>query len=77
MFKVAQQTKRGMKDITGSKFVRDDNGNIRVDQDEVLGRWKYYFTTLLIEENPYIFEDVPVILGPVEDISIGEVIRAL
>ena len=65
------------KDVHGTKYIKDENGNIVVNEKEVRDRWRRYFSTLLNEENPNHIEDVEVIEGPIQEISLDEVNAAL
>ena len=77
MFKMANQMRKDRKDVLGSNFFRDPDGNVKVDSVEVLDRWRGYFEDLLNAENPNVLEDTPAIHGPVEDVSEHEVVLAL
>ena len=77
MFKLAQQMKKDKKDVLGANFVRDGQGNIMVEGDEVVCRWKEYFDGLLNEENPSTREEIPAVEGPLENITRDEVQTAM
>ena len=77
MFRVAAQMRKDRKDVHGTKYIKDENGNIVVKEKEVRDRWRRYFSTLLNEENPNHIEDVEVIEGPIQEISLDEVNGAL
>ena len=77
MYKLAKQMKRERKDLENSKYIRDENGNILVDERHIMERWKRYFQLLLNEENEYEVEELERMEGPVEEIKIEEVERAV
>ena len=77
MFKLAQQMKRDKKDVLGANYIRDKDGNILVESDEVVGRWREYFDGLLNEENPSTLEEAPPVEGPMEDVTREEVKAAM
>ena len=77
MFRVAAQMRKDGRDIHGTKYIKEENGNIDVKEKEVRDRWRKYFSTLLNEENPNHIEDVEVIEGPIQEISLDEVNGAL
>ena len=77
MYKVAKQMKSEGKDVHGGKYVKDENGNIIVDERPVLEAWRQYFQTLLNEENHYEVEEMERVEGPVECISKEEVREVL
>ena len=77
MYKMAKQMRMDKKDILGSNFIRDPDGTIQVEPTAVQNRWRGYFDNLLNSENPNAIEDTPAVLGPVEDISMEEVVLAL
>ena len=46
MFKIAKQMRKERKDIVGSKYVRDENGTLKVKEENVMERWIIYFSSL-------------------------------
>lgn len=77
MFKLAKQMKKDKKDIQGTNFIKDDDGVIKIEEDEVAERWRTYFHQLLNDENESAFEEAEVVEGPIMDITKEEVERAL
>ena len=57
MFKIAMQVRIKRKDVVGSRYVRDENGNLKVQKEEVIEWWRSYFTFLLHETNDYQLEE--------------------
>ena len=53
MFKIAKQMRKEKKDIVGSKYVRDENGTLKVKEEKVMERWRSYFSSLLNKTNEY------------------------
>mgnify|MGYP001793399979 CR=1 FL=1 len=51
MFKIAKQMRKERKDIIGSKYLRNENGTLKVKEDEIMERWIIYFSSLLNERN--------------------------
>ena len=77
LFKIAKQMKRERKDIVGAKYVKDEEGNIQTQREDILRRWKEYFENLLNEESECSLEEIEVVEGPIDQITEGEVKRAL
>lgn len=77
MFRLAKQMKADQKDVMGTNFIKDSDGAIKVVESEVVDRWKDYFTVLLNVESDCSLEDMPPVLGPIENITIEEVQQAL
>ena len=40
VFKMANQMRKDNKDVLGSNFIRDQDGNVKVDSAEVLDEWR-------------------------------------
>lgn len=77
MFKIAKQMKKEKKDVVGAKYIKEEQGNIMVDEKEIMERWRRYFRGLLNEENDHNIEEVVMVEGPVERIKEEEVELAL
>ncbi|KAI5747315.1 hypothetical protein M8J77_013428 [Diaphorina citri] len=75
----AQETRwKATKDFTHIKQVKNSEGIVLKREDEIKGRWKVYFETLLNEENPRMpTEYSEPNQGIVRDIEREEIIRAL
>jgi hypothetical protein len=58
MFKVAKQMRNSKRDVVRTNFIKDENGNIRIEEEDVREQWRGYFQTLLNEENDYELEEV-------------------
>ena len=77
MFKIAKQMREERKDIVGGKYIKDEDENILVREQDIRERWRKYFEELLNEANPYEREEEEKVEGPVERISEEEVKWAL
>ena len=77
MYRMAAQMKRDKKNVCGTNFVQNAFGDIKINEVDVRSRWREYFSVLLNEENPNHFEDVPATEGPIEDITLEEVRKAI
>ena len=77
MFRMAAQMRKDRQDISGTRFIKGNDGNIVVDETEVRKRWKDYFDTLLNEEYPNFFEEVEQVEGPIEDFTLAEIQNAV
>ena len=51
MYRLARQRNRAGKDVEHVRVIKDENGNVMVNSEAVLKRWKEYFEKLTNEEN--------------------------
>ena len=51
MYRLARQIDRAGKDVHHVRVIKDENGNVMVNSEEVLKRWEEYFEKLMNEEN--------------------------
>ena len=51
LYKLARQRYRAGKDVQHVRVIKDENGNVMVNSEAVLKRWKEYFEKLMNEEN--------------------------
>ena len=51
LYKLARQRDRAGKDVQNVRVINDENGNVMVNSEAVLKRWKEYFEKLINEEN--------------------------
>ncbi len=65
------------KDVIGARYVKDEHGNIKVEEVDIMERWKRYFSELLNEENQYEMEDHLKVEGPILGVTEKEVEEAL
>ena len=51
LYRLARQRDRAGKDVPHVRVIKDENGNVMVNSEAVLKRWKEYFEKLMNEEN--------------------------
>ena len=51
LYRLARQRNRAGKDVQHVWVIKDENGNVMVNSEAVLKRWKEYFEKLMNEEN--------------------------
>ena len=51
LYRLARQRNRAGKDVQHVRVIKDENGNVMVNSEAVLKRWKEYFEKLMNEEN--------------------------
>ena len=51
LYRLARQRDRAGKDVQHMRVIKDENGNVMVNSEAVLKRWKEYFEKLMNEEN--------------------------
>ena len=51
LYQLARQRDRAGKDVQNVRVIKDENGNVMVNLEAVLKRWKEYFEKLMNEEN--------------------------
>ena len=54
IFRIAKACNKATKDLTQIKQMKDHEGSVLADENQIRKRWKVYFETLLNEENPII-----------------------
>ncbi len=67
----------GRKDVISARYVKDEHGNIKVEEAELKQWWKRYFSELLNEENLYELEDHLKVEGLILGVTEKEVEEAL
>ncbi|XP_027230979.2 uncharacterized protein [Penaeus vannamei] len=50
--RMAKQRDKNSKDINQTRMIKDEKGNVLVENAEILKRWQGYFNKLMNEENP-------------------------
>ena len=63
MFKIAKQMRKERKDIIGSKYVRNENGTLKVKEEESYGKVERLFSSLLNKTNEYQLEEEDKVKG--------------
>ena len=79
LYRLARQRNRAGKDVQHVRVIKDKNGNVMVNSEAVLKRWKEYFEKLMNEENnrdPRT-EEAEVVNEEVNCVSTEEVKNAL
>ena len=51
LYRLARQRGRAGKDVQHVRVIKDENGNVMVNSEAVLKRWKEYFEKLMNKEN--------------------------
>ena len=51
LYRLARQRNRAGKDVQYVRVIKDENGNVMINSEAVLKRWKEYFEKLMNEEN--------------------------
>ena len=51
LYRLARQRDRTGKDVQQVRVIKDKNGNVMVNSEAVLKRWKEYFEKLMNKEN--------------------------
>ena len=51
LYRLARQRDRARKDVQHVRVIKDENGNVMVNSEAVLKRWKEYFEKLMNEKN--------------------------
>ena len=51
LYRLVRQRDRAGKDVLHVRFIKDENGNVMVNSEAVLKKWKEYFEKLMNEEN--------------------------
>ena len=51
LYRLARQRNKEGKNVQHVRVIKDENGNVMVNSDAVLKRWKEYFQKLMNEEN--------------------------
>ena len=58
IFKIAKQMRRENQDVVGDKCVKDDSGNLSLDDNSKKVAWKQHYQCLLNEEFPWNPDDL-------------------
>ena len=51
LYRLARQRDRAENDVQHVRVIKNENGNVMVNSEAVLKRWKEYFEKLMNEEN--------------------------
>ena len=66
MFRAAAHMRKDKRDVVGTNYIKDENGNIMMEKETVAGRWQNYFSELANVENENYFEETTPVEGPIE-----------
>ena len=79
LYRLARQRNRAGKDVLQVRVIKDENGNMIVNSEAVLKRWKEHFEKLINEENNRhpMTEEAEVVNEEINCVSRGEVKNAL
>ena len=78
IYRIAKTRNEKRKDVGEIGIIKDENGNILIEEREIKQRWQEYFSILLNTENEYeeLSEALP-IEGPVQNVTRAEVDGAI
>ena len=65
MFKIAKTDERREERYCRLKYVRDENRTLKLKEEEVMERWRSYFSSLLNETNGYQLDEEDIMEGPI------------
>ena len=78
IYKIAESRRRSRQDVGEVGIIKDENGNILIEEEKVKRRWKEYFSQLLNTENECEeLDNIPPVEGPIENINEDEVENAI
>ena len=79
LYRLARQRDRAGKEVQPVRVIKEENGNVMVNSEAMLKRWKEYFEKLMNEENKKDprTEETEVVNEEVNCVSTAEVKNAL
>ena len=78
VYRIAKKRERSRRDIEECSYIKNRNGNILIEDEDIKKRWKDYFEELLnVENDRGMLVEAHPILGPVENINKEEVMEAI
>ena len=78
IYRVAEARRKERQDVGELGVIKDENGNIIIDEENIKKRWKNYFSQLLNTENECgELEEVLPVEGPIVNINVSEVENAI
>ena len=57
MFRIAKSTRKDRNNVKGEKYIKDEDVEIKIKEEDMMSRWKHYFEKLLNECNKHDLED--------------------
>ena len=74
IYKLSKTRERRTRDLTDIAYIKDSNGSILTDADEIKARWKESFETLLnIENEREELEPTDPVQGPIPSVNGTEI----
>ena len=78
IYRVARARENERQDVDKIEIIKDENGNILVEENSIKSRWRDYFSQLLNTENRYEeLERILPVERPIVNISRSEVEKAI
>ena len=74
VYRLARAREKGTRDLEQVKLMKDKDGKVILDEEEIRRRWSEYFGQLLNKENPRVeLEEVSKNQGVVDEVKLQEV----
>ena len=78
IYKLSKTRERRTRDLADSAYIKDSNVTILTDTDEIKGRWKYSFETLLnVENEREELQPTDAVQGPIPSVNYTEIRKQL
>ena len=78
IYKLSKTRERRTRDLTDIAYIKDSNGTILMDEDEIKARWKESFETLLnVENEREELEPTDPVQGPIPTVNDAEIEKQL
>ena len=78
IYKLSKTRERRTRDLTDIAYIKDSNGTILTDEDEIKARWKESFETLLnVENEREELEPTDPVQGPIPMVNDAEIEKQL
>ena len=78
IYKLSKTRERRTRDLTDIAYIKDSNGTILTDEDEIKARWKESFETLLnVENEREELEPTDPVQGPIPTVNDAEIEKQL
>jgi len=61
--------KKERQDVIGGKYIKKKKGDIKVNEKEIMERWKEYFSKHLKKQSEYQLDEVAKVEGPLKEIT--------
>ena len=74
IYRIAKAREKGSRDVDSIPAIMDRNGNILVNREDIMKRWREYFSNLLNTENEYDqLQEIAPVEGPILKASLKEI----